>query len=890
MVFRLAPVIIASLVVGAFVAPGASAYNVSTAAGHAAEDAVVPTAAQEQALDAHTLAVSAAGATAAAAVVSTNPHSVGRWGPVVNWPVVAIHAALLPNGKVLAYDSIGDNATESYPTEQQNHTRATVWNPATGSQSPVDETGFNIFCSGLAHLFDGRLFIAGGNKDPALDGIRETHIFDPATNTWSLGPEMAAGRWYPTVTPLRNGEMLISSGRDARTDTDPLGINKTPEVYTPGTNSLRELTGAALELPLYPWIDVGPDGRAFYSGPDQFMKKFDTAGPGAWQYVGDRDTINRDYGGHALFDIGKELVAGGGPSTPDAEVIDLNGATPDVKSTAPMAFGRRQHNLTVLADGTVLATGGNSSGAPLVDLNAGVYNAEQWKPATGQWRTLAAEQVTRQYHSTALLLPDGRVLSAGGGVCGICDQIGYLAKNAQIFWPPYLFQADGSLAPRPTIASAPTSTGYGSRFRIGTADPASIKKVALIRLGAVTHSDNMDQRYVPLSFSAGATDLTAAAPANANIAPPGVYMLVIVDSNGMPSVARTVGVGNSPLDTTPPTVSSVVPADGATNVQGRGAVSATFSEAINPTTVTASSFTVHDASGNAVAATVSSSGSTVTLTPSAPLAGRTTYTATLAGGSGGIEDLAGNSLAADDAWSFTTGDMTPPTAGLAFPTGSGAYSAAGWTAGCLPAGFCGTASDDDSGVQVVELSIQRGTGRYWNGTGFGSTTERWLPASGTTAWSYAFPTFPAEGTYTVRVRATDNAGNRSTPTAATFVYDATAPNLGVTFPVAAAAYTTATWDVGCPAAGICGTADDGGSGVSQVEISIRRGTGSYWDGTSFGSPTEVFFTTTGTTTWSFPFPASSFGQKAATYTIRVRATDGVGNVRGPTGTRFSFTP
>src|SRR5205823_11653281 len=134
------------------------------------------------------------------------------------------------------------------------------------------------------------------------------------------------------------------------------------------------------------------------------------------------------------------------------------------------------HNLTVLADGTVLATGGNSSGAGLVDLTPGapVYPAEQWNPATGQWRTLAAMQVTRQYHSSALLLPDGRVLSSGGGICGTCDQVGYLAKNAEIFSPPYLFQADGSLAPRPSIDAAPAQTSYGAPMVITTGAPASI--------------------------------------------------------------------------------------------------------------------------------------------------------------------------------------------------------------------------------------------------------------------------------------------------------------------------------------------------------------------------------------------------------------------------------
>ena len=236
-----------------------------------------------------------------------------------------------------------------YPV--QDHTRATVWDPATGTQTPVNvDTGFNIFCSGLAHLVDGRMFIAGGNKDQQLNGIVQTHLFDPATNLWSLGPNMAAGRWYPTVTPLSNGEMLITSGRV-----------DTPEVRTLA-GGLRALSTASLSLPLYPWMDVAPNGRAFYSGPDQTLRALDTAGTGAWQALGQRDTINRDYGGHALFDVGKMLVAGGGPSTKDARVVDVNGASPQVSTTAPMAYGRRQHNLTVLADGSVLATGGNSSG------------------------------------------------------------------------------------------------------------------------------------------------------------------------------------------------------------------------------------------------------------------------------------------------------------------------------------------------------------------------------------------------------------------------------------------------------------------------------------------------------------------------------------------------
>jgi hypothetical protein len=530
--------------------PASAAFAHGDAMDHLAEDSVHSVAAEPRMAE-HTRTVTAADARTAAAAVAGDEHIVGQWGPLVDWPVVGVHNALMADGKVLAYDSVGDNATETYPVH--DHTRATLWDPATGTQTPVwVQTGHNVFCSGLAHLTDGRLFLAGGNLDSALNGIRETHIFDPATNTWSVESTMAAGRWYPTVTPLRNGEMLITSGGPS-----------TPEVRTTA-GTLRALTSASLSQPLYPWTDVAPDGRAFVSGPDTTMRSLNTDGTGAWQSQGTRDSINRSYGSHALYDIGKILVAGGGSSSRDARVIDVNGATPTVTQTQSMAFGRRQHNLTVLADGSVLATGGNSSGASLVDLNAGVYNAERWNPATGQWTTLAAETATRQYHSTALLLPDGRVLSSGGGICGTCDQVGYLAKNAQVFTPPYLFKTDGSgqLADRPVIDNAPAVANYGQPFLIDTPQAGSISKVALIRLGAVTHSVNMEQRYVPLSFTAGAGSLTATAPANANIAPPGIYMLFVTDNTGVPSVAKMVTVMAGTANAAP-SVSLTAPADGA---------------------------------------------------------------------------------------------------------------------------------------------------------------------------------------------------------------------------------------------------------------------------------------------------------------------------------------
>ena len=493
---------------------------------------------------------------------------------------------------------------------------------------------------------DGTIFVAGGNKDAQLNGIVQTHLFDSNTNTWGLGPNMAAGRWYPSVTPLRNGETLITEGGP-----DVPEVRKTD-------GGLRALNAASLSLPLYPWLDVAPDGRAFYSGPDQTMRSLDTAGGGSWQSFSQRDSLFRDYGSRALYDVGKILVAGGAPSSNDARVINLNGAAPQVSPTAPMAYGRRQHNLTVLADGTVLATGGNSSGAELVDLNNGVYPAELWNPATGQWQTLAAMGATRQYHSTALLLPDGRVLSAGGGICSTCDSLGYLAKNAEVFSPPYLFKKDGSgeLAPRPVISSAPGWVDYNKPFAISTPNAASIGKVALVRLGAVTHSVNMEQRYVPLLFSANGGAINATAPANANVAPPGVYMLFVIGADGVPSVAKMVRVGSAP------TVSSVSPTNGANGVARTTSVVAAFDHAMNKPSAEAAFSLKRTSDGAAVSGSFSWYGNALIFSPSAPLANGTNYTATV---SATAKDTAGTSLAAPKSWQFTT--VTQPMVSAVSP-------------------------------------------------------------------------------------------------------------------------------------------------------------------------------------------------------------------------------
>ncbi|HEU4524751.1 MAG TPA: galactose oxidase early set domain-containing protein, partial [Gemmatimonadales bacterium] len=236
---------------------------------------------------------------------------------------------------------------------------------------------------------------------------------------------------------------------------------------------------------------------------------------------------------------GKILVVGGGSPTATAEVIDLLGAR-TWSLVGSMSVARRQTNATLLADGTVLVTGGtNASGFNSAPTNSAVLAAERWNPASpGSWTRLASMSHYRLYHTTALLLPDARVLVVGSGepaATGLTDDL-----TGEIFSPPYLFKADGTAAARPVISSVPTQLAYGAAFTVGTASAEQISKVLLVRLSAVTHAFDMNQRGVVLSFTRGSSSLAVTAPATKQLAPSGHYMLFIVNSSGVPSVAKVV--------------------------------------------------------------------------------------------------------------------------------------------------------------------------------------------------------------------------------------------------------------------------------------------------------------------------------------------------------------
>ncbi|MEI9895128.1 MAG: galactose oxidase-like domain-containing protein [Chthoniobacter sp.] len=472
--------------------------------------------------------------------------SLGQWGARFDWPNVAIHTHLLPNGKVMFWSRREWDANN--PTEGLDPRDSTprIWDPQTNTFTSLPRPGFNLFCAGHAFLGDGRLLVAGGH---IRDGDGEPHatIYDPDQNTWTRIDDMNRGRWYPTLVTLADGQsVVVSSGSENGQMNDVQQIGKNGH-----WSSIVNFGG----LPYYPRMHLAPDGRVFMSGPLNLTQFLDTSGAGQWTPVGrrnpqDNDNGLQEYGCSVMYDVGKVLYVGGGvPPTNGAVTINLQAPNPTWAPTGSMRFRRRQHNATLLPDGTVLVNGGTQGqGGPqngFNDLTPGqpIRAAELWDPVTGQWTVLAEEQVDRCYHSTAILLPDATVLSAGGGEFrpdgNIPNDLRDSHRDGQIFSPPYLFRGA-----RPTITSAPTDVTYGQVFNVGTAQPAEIQRATFVRLSSVTHSFNSGQRINFLQFTSDGTQLQVTAPAGPNTCPPGYYLLFILNQQGVPSIAKTIRIHN----------------------------------------------------------------------------------------------------------------------------------------------------------------------------------------------------------------------------------------------------------------------------------------------------------------------------------------------------------
>jgi len=494
------------------------------------------------------------------------PAERGQWGPVFGLPNVGIHAHVLLTGQVLLWGR-RDQADQSLdvdppsplqpgaPPAPPAQCTPFLWNPADGRTTTTpqptladDTTRANLFCSGHSFLADGRLLVAGGHHADGA-GLNQTIVYDPVKNTWTPSAVMTNGRWYPTLTTLDDGSVLILAGSFRNAAGAKNVPNTVPEVWKDGVLT-KPFQQTVVPFDLYPRVHVASSSLVWTTGSLQQTFTFDVTSGTLNTLSGlHRDNAQRDYAPSVLYDTDKAIYIGGGNApTAAAELIDFSQSPPRWTPTAaPMNFPRRQHNATILADSTVLVTGGTRSGGsgPPEDFNnldpgQPVHIAELWDPATGRWTELAAETVDRCYHSTAVLLPDGRVLSAGGGEFFPVEAIQQQNnpadshRDAQLFSPPYLFKGD-----RPVITNAPDTTPLADTFHVETAQAADIAKVTLIRLSSVTHSFNTGQRCATLAFNVAGDGLDVTSP---KVCPPGHYLLFLVNRAGVPSVAKIIQV------------------------------------------------------------------------------------------------------------------------------------------------------------------------------------------------------------------------------------------------------------------------------------------------------------------------------------------------------------
>jgi len=429
------------------------------------------------------------GKSARIADASTNPSVVGQWGPTIGFPLIPVAVALIPGDKLLMWSA--DQELSYDQTHQAQYTQTAILNLATGavSSATVSNTAHNMFCPGVSILPDGEVIVTGGIGDTA------TSIYNPATNTWRAGPQLNIGRGYQGQTTLPDGQVFVLGGSWSGAIGGKLG-----EIWSPTTN-WRELPNVPA-TPIYTadsqgtyradnhgWFIATSGDRIFQAGPSEEMHWITTSGAGSITPAAPRGASGDEMNGNAvLYDIGKIFTVGGAPDYQDANatnvanVVDISsGSTPTVTATASMTYARAFANSVVLPTGQIFTVGGQTYAAPFSDATADIY-PEMWDPTTGTWTVMAEEAEPRVYHSAAVLLPDGTVFSGGGGLCGSCATN---HPDAQIFYPPYLFNADGSPRTRPTISSAPTSAQTGQTIAVTTG--AAVSSFVLVRYGEATH-------------------------------------------------------------------------------------------------------------------------------------------------------------------------------------------------------------------------------------------------------------------------------------------------------------------------------------------------------------------------------------------------------------------
>jgi galactose oxidase len=474
----------------------------------------------------------------------------GRWGPTINFPTVPVAATVDPfSGKVLVWSSY---TYDDFVGSTLDRVFTSIWDPATNIVTPklVDNTDHDMFCPGISIDGTGKMVVTGGNS------ASKTTLYDFTTGTWIPGPNMKTPRGYQSSTTLSDGRVFTIGGSWSGGS-----FEKNGEVYNPKTKTWQALPGTLVHPMLtndaqgiyrsdnHGWLFGWKGGSVFQAGPSTAMNWYSTTGSnggvtGAGQRRSDRGTAPDAMNGNAvMYDAvaGKILTFGGSPSYQDSDAttqahlitIGNPGSQAQVRfASNGLWFSRAFHTSVVLPDGTVFIMGGQSRAVPFSDATAQL-TTELYNPATDTFYKQRYNTISRVYHSIGLLLPDGRILSAGGGLCGDCNTNHF---DGQVFTPQYLLTTGGAFATRPVINSAAKS---GNRITINT--NSAVSSASLIRFSTSTHAVNTDQRRIPLTLvGAGTNTYTADAPADPGIMLPGYYMLFVMNSNGVPSVSKTL--------------------------------------------------------------------------------------------------------------------------------------------------------------------------------------------------------------------------------------------------------------------------------------------------------------------------------------------------------------
>jgi hypothetical protein len=460
-------------------------------------------------------------------------------------PVRAVHVALLHTGKVLLVAGSGNSRVDF----DAGTFETTLWDPATESFQPVD-TPWDAFCAGHAFLPDGRLLVAGGNSaypGPATNnanaGLRDAYVFDPASSSYVRQPDMGTARWYPSVVELGSGNLFTVAGLDE----SGLRTN-TSQIFNGTSWSADKAPPPQLNfMPMYPALHLMRDGRLFYSGSNVFGAG--GASPGIWNFTtnewkavpGLSSPGRRDQSMSVLLPPAQDqrvMIMGGGhqdqavAAVASTAIVDLDDANPAYTAGPPMEVGKMYVSAVLLPDSTVFQTGGAST--TIHNGDHPVYSSQIYDPKTNTWKKAAAHKVPRSYHSSAMLLPDGRVATFGG------NPEDRFEMQIEVYKPPYL-QTD---TPRPTISDGPTEIALGGTYSLATEQAAPIRSAVLVRPAAVSHSSDPNQRLVDLPFTPTGNGVQLSVTGNQNLAPPGWYMLFVVDGNGVPSVAKWVHLSN----------------------------------------------------------------------------------------------------------------------------------------------------------------------------------------------------------------------------------------------------------------------------------------------------------------------------------------------------------